>query len=95
MSHEGVSRLASRDNKHLLLTMPAYYTDRVYVTVECPSVLPSVCPVDRQQQRRAAGLLLSALRARDRPIDRWLRARCGCRAAGAGAQQQMRVASCR
>ena len=26
-----------------------------------PSVRPSVCPVDRQQQRRAAGLLLSAL----------------------------------
>ena len=25
-----------------------------------PSVRPSVCPVDRQQQRRAAGLLLSA-----------------------------------
>jgi len=28
-----------------------------YVTVGCPSVRPSVCPVDRQQQRRAAGLL--------------------------------------
>ena len=27
-------------------------------TVECPSVRPSVCPVDRQQQRRPAGLLL-------------------------------------
>ena len=34
---------------------------RVYETVE----RPSVCPVDRQQQRRAAGLLLSASRAGD------------------------------
>jgi len=41
---------------------------RVYVTVGCPSTRPSVCPVDRQQQRRPAGLLLSALRAGD--IDR-------------------------
>jgi len=32
----------------------------VYETVERPSVRLSVCPVDRQQQRRAAGLLLSA-----------------------------------
>ena len=29
----------------------------VYVTVLSPSVSQSVCPVDRQQQRRAAGLL--------------------------------------
>ena len=36
------------------------------------SVRPSVCPVDRQQQRRAAGLLLSALRAGD--MDGYLRA---------------------
>ena len=34
---------------------------RVYVTVGCPFVRLSVCPVDRQQQRRAAGLLLSAV----------------------------------
>ena len=35
---------------------------RVYETVERPSVRPSVCPIDRQQQqRRAASLLLSAL----------------------------------
>jgi len=34
------------------------------------SLRPSLCPIDRQQQRRAAGLLLSALRARD--IDRQL-----------------------
>jgi len=35
----------------------------------CPSVrlsvCPSVCPIDRQQHRRAAGLLLSAVRAGD------------------------------
>ena len=29
----------------------------VYVTIGCPSVRPFVCPLDRQQQRRAAGLL--------------------------------------
>jgi len=29
------------------------------------SVRPSVCPIDRQQQRHAAGLLLSAVRAGD------------------------------
>ena len=38
-----------------------------------------VCPVDRQQQQCAAGLLQSALWAGD--IDRQLRARCGRRAA--------------
>ena len=32
----------------------------LYVTVGCPSVRPSVSPVGRQQQRRAAGLLLSS-----------------------------------
>jgi len=48
-------------------------------------------PIDRQQQRRAAGLLPSALRAGD--IDRQLQVRCGHRAAGAGAQQQLRAAS--
>jgi len=40
---------------------------RVYGTVECPSVGPFVRPcvfsIDRQQQRRAACLLLSALLA--------------------------------
>jgi len=47
------------------------------------SVHPSVCPVDRQQQRRAAGLLLSAgTCSRYRSI-----------VACAGAQQQMRAAS--
>jgi len=38
---------------------------RVYVTVGCPSVRLSVCPIDRQQLR-AAGLLLSAALAGDR-----------------------------
>ena len=55
-------------------------------------VRPSVCPFDRQQQRRPAGLLLSSLLAGD--VDHLLRTRCGRRAAGANAQQQMRVASC-
>jgi len=40
----------------------------VYETVKRPSFRPSVCPVERQQQQRAAGLLLSALRSED--IDR-------------------------
>jgi len=43
-----------------------WYAGQVYVTVERPSVCPSVFLVDRQQQRRAAGLLLSALQAGDR-----------------------------
>jgi len=38
-----------------------------------PSVRLSVCPVDRQQQRRLAGLLLSAP-GQETPIDS-----CGCR----------------
>ena len=54
-----------------------------------PSVRPSVCTIDQQQQRRPAGLLLGAVRAGY--IDRKLRAPC-CRRVGA--QQQMRVASC-
>jgi len=52
------------------------------------SVRPSVCPIDRQQQRRPAGLLLSALRARDRST-----AAGAVHAAGTGAQHQMRAAS--
>jgi len=63
----------------------------VYETVGRPSVRPSVC-LSQQQQWQSAGLLLSALRAG--AIDRKLQARYGClvRAAGAGAQQQMRAA---
>jgi len=52
---------------------------RVYETVRRPSVRPSVRPVDRQQHRRAAGLLLSAVRAED--TDRLL---LGAAAANAG-----------
>ena len=37
-----------------------------------PSVRPSVCPISQTQQRRAAGLLLSAVRAKE--IDRQRRA---------------------
>ena len=62
----------------------------VCVTTGRPSVCPFVCPIDRQQQRRPAGLLLNAMRAGD--VDRQRRARCGCRAAGAGAQQHMQTA---
>jgi len=52
-----------------------------------PSFCPSVCPVNQQQQPRAVGLLLSALWA---PRTRNL----AMSAAGARAQQQMRVVSC-
>jgi len=45
---------------------------RVYKTVRCPSVRQSVCPISQTQQRRAAGLLLSAVRSKD--IDRQRRA---------------------
>jgi len=42
---------------------PRSMQSRVYVTVGCPSsVRPSVCAIDRQQQRRPVGLLLSDLR---------------------------------
>ena len=71
----------------LRLCCPHSMRSRVHLTVGCPSVRPSVCAVGRQQQRRAAGLLLSAMRA----------PRTSCRsisAAGARAQQQMRAASC-
>ena len=52
-----------------------------------PSFCPSVCPVNQQQQPRAVGLLPSAPRA---PRTRNL----AMSAAGARAQQQMRVVSC-
>jgi len=45
---------------------------RVYETVERLSVRVSVCPIIGKQQRRAAGLLLRAVRAAD--IDRQPRA---------------------
>ena len=55
---------------------------RVYKTVRCPSVRQSVCPISRTQQRRAAGLLLSAVRAKD--IDRQRRAPGSSSAAARG-----------
>ena len=61
----------------------------------CLPVRPSVCPIDREQQRRAAGLLLSAPRMGD--IDWLLHGApaagapcCGPCAAGVSAQQQRR-----
>ena len=63
----------------------------VYVTVEArafvclQSVHPPVCPIDRQQWRLAAGLLLSAVVAGDQSIA------ARRRPAGAGTQQQMPV----
>jgi len=53
---------------------------RLYVTVECPSVRPSVPLINRQQQRYAAGLLQNAVRAEDIDRKRWI----------PGAQQQRR-----
>ena len=50
----------------------------VYITAR-----PSVCPIDRQQQRQPACLLLSAMPAED--TDRQLQARCRRRTAGAPA----------
>jgi len=70
-----ISALVANKRVH---SMPS----RVYVTDGRLSVCPSVCPIDRQQQRRPAGLLLISIDS------------CGRRAACAGAQQQMRVASC-
>ena len=59
---------------------------RVYKTVRCPSVRLSVSQsvpsVKRTQQRRAAGLLLSAVRAKD--IDRQRRAPGSSSAAARG-----------
>jgi len=39
-----------------LLTLPHSTRSRVFVTIGCPSVRLSVCPIIRRQQRRAAGL---------------------------------------
>ena len=58
---------------------------RVYATVERPSVRPSVCHIDRQQQRRASGLLLGA-RRHEMSIDRHRRS--AATAPQNGAQQQ-------
>jgi len=66
-----------------LFTLPAKYMEHMW---------SGVSAIDRQQQRRPAGLLLSALWAES--IDS-----CGRRAAGTGAQEQIRdsimlIASC-
>jgi len=76
--HELINSLALRPSSSCS-HCPHSMRNRLYVTGGCPSVRPHVCPIDRQQHRRAAGLLDSI----------------GRRAAGTGAQQQMRVASCR
>ena len=59
---------------YTIFTLAAQYVEQL-------GVYPSVCPVDRQQQRRVAGLLLSAPRPAD--IDRWqapaLSSKCGQR----------------
>jgi len=52
-----------------ILTLPAHCAEQGR---------PSVCPIDRQQQRRAVGLLLSALQVGY--INRQLRAPCSKRA---------------
>jgi len=66
---------------------------RVHETVKRLSVRPSVCPIDRQQQRREAGLLLSAPAGR-----RYRSAAAGAGPAATapqhGVQQQMWAVSC-
>ena len=58
--------------KTTLPTLPRSMQSRVYEMVERLSVRVSVCPIIGKQQRRAAGLLLRAVRAAD--IDRQPRA---------------------
>ena len=72
---------------------PRSMRSRVYVTVRCPSVRPSVCL--SRLSITAAGLLMWARRAGDIVLDRSRRPP-GCAAAAApqhGAQQQMRAVS--
>ena len=63
---------------HCSHSMPS----RFYETIVHPSVRPSVFPIMRLQLRRAAGLLLSAVRAKD--IDRQRRAPGSSSAAARG-----------
>ena len=58
---------------------------RVCITVGCPSVCLSVCPVDRQQQRREAGLLPSS-GAGSRYRSQLQAPRTGCVSISAGAR---------
>ena len=60
-----LARLFLHSFLHAYCAKQGLYNGQVSVSL---SVRSSVCPVDRQQQRRAAGLLLSAVRAGD--IDR-------------------------
>jgi len=69
---------------YFLLALPAWYAEQGLYNGRT-SVRLSVCPVDRQQQRRVAGLLLSAPPAGD--IDRQRRA--------PGTQQQRRYSTAR
>ena len=74
-----------------LSTPCSHNCGRVYVTVRCPSVGPSVCFIYRKLQKRAAGLLLWARRTGD--TDRQRRP-SGAEQQGAqqhGVQQQMRA----
>ena len=84
-------------HRGIFLALPAYYAEQGLRNGRV-SVLPSVCPIIRPQPRRAAGLLLSAVRAGD--IDRQRRAPGSMqqRRSGTGpqhgAQQQMRAVPC-
>jgi len=76
-----ISYMSNRLDIIVFKKLPVIIDTARIETGECPSV----CPVDRQQQRHAAGLLLSAVRVGD--IDRQLRAPCSRRrrsAANAG-----------
>jgi len=67
----GQARLSPNPRKLRLCCPHSMRSIRPGVTARCQSVRPSVCPVDRAQQRRAPGLLLSA--PRPGAIDRTIR----------------------
>jgi len=59
--------LQPNSNNNVVIDAVVVLAVNVNVTVRCPSFRPSVCPVDRQQQRSATDLLrrsISAVRAR-------------------------------
>jgi len=70
------------NNSFQLVTLPGVLSQMTRSNLP-QSVCLSVCPVNRQQPRRAAGLLLSA-DGREISID----------SGGSGAQQQMRAVLC-
>ena len=98
LSHLGDQTVPPRGPKFLVVSSTAstcrhcsHNCGRVYVTVRCPSVGPSVCFIYRSLQKRAAGLLLWARRTGD--TDRQRRP-SGAEQQGAqqhGVQQQMRA----